>query len=138
MSRLLFVLILIFALRGHTQESRSDRCTVDNIDKQGCVTFGQWRVLSDLGCKPLPICFSIPIKEEPRKFFLNEDKEERKKIIPVLDSSAVALLKNSNLKDIKIIFYSKGKLSKNFAIEAEKYLLEKGVKKSQFKIEVRE
>ncbi len=59
-------------------------------------------------------------------------------LIPILDNSAVALLKNSSLKNIKIIFYNKsGKLSKDFAKEAEQYILDKGVKKDQFIIEIR-
>ena len=78
-------------------------------------------------------------KEKPKKkeYFSSENSEERKKIIPILDNSAVALLKNSNLKNIKIIFYNKGKLSKNFQAEAESYLLDKGVKRDQFIIEIR-
>ena len=78
-------------------------------------------------------------KEKPKKkeYFSSENIEEKKKIIPILDNSAVALLKNSNLKNIKIIFYNKGKLSKNFQSEAEGYLLEKGVKRDQFIIEIR-
>ena len=75
-----------------------------------------------------------PIKKE---FFSSEVAEEKKKVIPILDSSALALLKNSKLKNIKIIFYNKGNLSKNFAKEAERYLLDKGVKRDQFKIEIR-
>ena len=79
-------------------------------------------------------------KEKPKKkeFFTKEEPQELQKVMPVLDSSAVALLKNSNLKNIKIIFYNKtGKLSKDFQKEAEKYLLEKGVKREQFTVEIR-
>jgi hypothetical protein len=77
-------------------------------------------------------------KLKKKEFFAKEDAEEKKKIIPILDNSAVALLKNSSLKNIKIIFYNKtGKLSKDFAKEAEQYILDKGVKKDQFTIEIR-
>jgi hypothetical protein len=92
----------------------------------------------------MPNCFKVQYeevpKEKPKKkeFFAKEDTEEKKKIIPILDNSAIALLKNSSLKNIKIIFYNKaGKLSKNFQSEAEGYLLEKGVKRDQFIIEIR-
>ena len=82
----------------------------------------------------------LKIKEKPKKkeFFAKEDSEEKKKIIPILDNSAIALLKNSGLKGIKIIFYNKtGKLSKDFQKEAEQYILEKGVKRDQFTVEIR-
>ncbi len=86
------------------------------------------------------IMLSRLIRDKYKKIlyeFSKENTEEKKKIIPILDNSAVALLKNSNLKNIKIIFYNKGKLSKNFQSEAEGYLLEKGVKRDQFIIEIR-
>lgn len=95
----------------------------------------------------MPDCFRFEMVEVPKKveqpkpvkkeFFARELPEEKAKIMPILDSSALALLKNSKLKDIKIIFYNKGNLSKNFAKEAEAYLLDKGVKPDQFKIEIR-
>ena len=96
----------------------------------------------------MPDCFKFQVQEvqkpeiskkEPKKeYFKNESVEEKQKVMPILDSSAVALLKNSKLKDIKIIFYNKtGKLSKDFQKDAEKYLLDKGVKKDQFRIEIR-
>ena len=95
----------------------------------------------------MPDCFKFQVidvedkKQEPLKkkqFFSKEDPQEKQKVMPILDSSAVALLKNSNLKNIKIIFYNKtGKLSKDFQREAEKYLLDKGVKREQFIIEIR-
>jgi hypothetical protein len=138
MRRLLFIVIVALALRGHAEPRV---CEIDRQDSQGCLTFSEWKAYASLGCTNLPPCFSIPIREvdEPKKqYFKGEDKEERKKIIPILDSSAVALLKNSSLKNIKIIFYNKGKLSKGFQKEAEAYLLEKGVKRDQFVIEVRE
>jgi hypothetical protein len=112
------------------------------IDSDGCMPVGYW-LLAAKKCTNLPKCFVMQIeeveKEKPKKkeFFTKEDTEEKKKIIPILDNSAVALLKNSSLKNIKIIFYNKGKLSKDFAKEAELYILEKGVKKNQFVIEIR-
>jgi hypothetical protein len=138
MCRLLFIAIAALALRGHAEPRV---CEIDRQDSQGCVSFNQWKAYTSLGCTNLPPCFSIPIQEvdEPKKqYFKGENSEERKKIIPILDSSAVALLKNSGLKNIKIIFYNKGKLSKGFQKEAEAYLLDKGVKRDQFVIEVRE
>jgi len=94
----------------------------------------------------MPDCFKFEMKEEEKKviespkkkeYFTKETPEEKKKIIPILDNSAVALLKNSKLKNIKIIFYNKGNLSKDFAKEAELYILNKGVKKDQFIIEIK-
>ena len=90
-----------------------------------------------MGMVDVPKKIEAPKPEPKKEFFITESVEEKKKVIPVLDSSAFALLKNSKLKDIKIIFYNKGALSKNFQKEAERYLLEKGVKKDQFKIEIR-
>lgn len=79
------------------------------------------------------------VKEKPvvKEYFKKEATEEKQKVIQILDGSALALLKNPNLKDIKIIFYNKnGKLSKQFISEAESYLLDKGVKKTQFQIKI--
>jgi hypothetical protein len=138
MRRLLFIVIVALALRGHAEPRV---CEIDRQDSQGCLAFNEWKAYADLGCTNMPPCFSIQIIEEdgPKKtYFRSEDKDERKKIIAILDSSAVALLKNSKLKNIKIIFYNKGKLSKKFQKEAEQYLLEKGVKRDQFVIEIRE
>jgi hypothetical protein len=87
----------------------------------------------------LPIISTEPAKEEPKKktFFTRVEKKERKRVLELLDASALALLKNSKLKDIKIVFYNKDKkLNKNFINEAQDYLFEKGVKKGQFQIKV--
>lgn len=90
-----------------------------------------------MGMVDVPNRVEQPKQQSKKEFFVSEVPEEKKKVIPILDSSALALLKNSKLKDIKIIFYNKGNLSKNFAKEAERYLLDKGVKADQFKIEIR-
>jgi hypothetical protein len=69
--------------------------------------------------------------------FSKEAPEERKKIITILDTSALALLKNSMLQNVNIVFFDKGgKFSNQFQKEAEKYLLDKGVKKGQFSIKI--
>jgi hypothetical protein len=150
MFRLLIALLIIAFAVSSDAETEKRECDWKGveIDSQGCVSFGYYRKAMDLNCSNVPDCFKfqiqeVPFKEEepPKKkeFFSKEDPQEKQKIMPILDSSALALLKNSKLKDIKIIFYNKdGKLSKGFMKEAEKYLLEKGVKKDQFKIEVRE
>jgi len=141
--RLLFLTLVLLSLRGHAVE-----CDWSPIEKDqyGCVNFFWYRRAEAMKCTNMPDCFKFQVievedkKQEPPKkkeFFTTEKPEEKKKIIPILDSSALALLKNSKLKDIKIIFYNKGGLSKDFQREAEKYLLEKGVKKDQFKIEIR-
>lgn len=138
MKRLLVILFLLFAVR-------SDAKTCDwegvPIDEYGCVDFNWVQLATKLECSNIPKCFKLGIVEvEPKKkeFFSKEDPQEKVKVMPILDSSAVALLKNSNLKNIKIIFYNKtGKLSKDFQKEAEKYLLDKGVKREQFIIEIR-
>lgn len=141
MFRLIIALIIVaFAIS-------SDATDCDykgvQIDQQGCVDFSIYKRADELKCNNMPDCFKFQVEEvpkpEPKKeYFKKEDGEEKKKIIPILDSSAVALLKNSKLKDIKIIFYNKtGKLSKDFQKDAEKYLLDKGVKKDQFRIEIR-
>jgi len=149
MNRLFIVLLIIvaFTLKSdglvHTTDERV-KCDYDGVpvDSDGCMPVGYW-LLAAKKCTNLPKCFVMQIeeveKEKPKKkeYFSNENSEERKKIIPILDNSAVALLKNSSLKNIKIIFYNKGKLSKNFQSEAEGYLLEKGVKRDQFIIEIR-
>jgi len=130
---------------------RSDaiECDWEPIEKDqyGCVNFFWYRKAEELKCTNMPDCFRFEMVEVPKKveqpkpvkkeFFARELPEEKAKIMPILDSSALALLKNSKLKDIKIIFYNKGNLSKNFAKEAEAYLLDKGVKPDQFKIEIR-
>lgn len=143
---LIALLILIFTLKSDA----SDKVLCDwagiEIDSQGCVGFFWYDLAGKQNCSNMPDCFKLQIAEQQKKveppkkkeYFSKEAKEEKKKVIPILDSSAVAFLKNSNLKDIKIIFYNKdGKLSKEFLKEAEKYLLDKGVKREQFKIEIR-
>lgn len=115
-------------------------------DSYGCVNFFWYRKAEQLKCSNMPDCFKFDMREEEKKveppkkkeFFAKENQEEKKKIIPILDNSAVALLKNSKLKNIKIIFYNKGNLSKEFAKEAELYILNKGVGRDQFIIEIRE
>jgi hypothetical protein len=147
MNRLFIIILALLSLSlksdGETIERQNCDWTGVPVDKYGCVDFG-WVILAEKHeCANLPKCFKLQIeeveKEKPKKkeYFSSENSEERKKIIPILDNSAVALLKNSNLKNIKIIFYNKGKLSKNFQSEAEGYLLEKGVKRDQFIIEIR-
>lgn len=144
MNRLFLVLVLL-SLKGDALE-----CDWSPIEKDqyGCVNFFWYRRAEERKCSNMPDCFTMGMvdvpnkieapKPEPKKeFFVSEVPEEKKKVIPILDSSALALLKNSKLKDIKIIFYNKGNLSKNFAKEAERYLLDKGVKRDQFKIEIR-
>jgi hypothetical protein len=144
MNRLLFVLFLLLGLKGHAIENGNCDWIGVPIDNEGCVDFFWYKKADMLKCTNMPKCFKMQMedipKEKPKKkeFFAKEDAEEKKKIIPILDNSAVALLKNSSLKNIKIIFYNKsGKLSKDFAKEAEQYILDKGVKKDQFIIEIR-
>ena len=143
MSRIFFILILL-SLKSDALE-----CDWSPIEKDqyGCVNFFWYRRAEEMKCTNMPDCFKFQVIDVPDKveqpkpvkkeFFVTESIQEKKKVIPILDSSAFALLKNSKLKDIKIIFYNKGNLSKDFQREAERYLLEKGVKKDQFKIEVR-
>jgi len=143
--RLLFLLLVLLSLRSDAIE-----CDWEPIEKDqyGCVNFFWYRKAEELKCTNMPDCFKFEMVEIPKKveqpkpvkkeFFVSELPEEKTKVMPILDSSAAALLKNSKLKDIKIIFYNKtGKLSKEFQKEAEKYLLDKGVKHEQFKIEIR-
>jgi len=142
--RLLFLLLVLLSLRSDAIE-----CDWEPIEKDqyGCVNFFWYRKAEELKCTNMPDCFKFEMVEVTKKveqpkpvkkeFFARELPEEKAKIMPILDSSALALLKNSKLKDIKIIFYNKGNLSKNFAKEAEAYLLDKGVKPDQFKIEIR-
>ncbi len=143
--RLLFLFLVLLSLRGHALEC--DWSPVEK-DQYGCVNFFWYRRAEEMKCTNMPDCFKFDMVDVPSKieqpkqqskkeFFSSEAPEEKKKVIPILDSSALALLKNSNLKDIKIIFYNKGNLSKNFAKEAEKYLIDKGVKREQFKVEIR-
>lgn len=144
----LFIAILIllaFTLKSDGLET-NERVKCDYtgvpVDTYGCIPFNYWVLANDKKCDEIPKCFKVQIEEpeKPKKkeFFSKEDPQELQKVMPILDSSAVALLKNSNLKNIKIIFYNKtGKLSKDFQKEAEKYLLEKGVKREQFLIEIR-
>ena len=160
MFRLLFILFLLFGLKGHATEKQQCDWTGVPIDKYGCVDFFWIRKADAMNCANMPECFKIGMEEDkpkkkdkkskkqddsvleipepPKEYFKEEAAEQKVKIMPILDSSAVAFLKNSKLKDIKIIFYNKdGKLSKDFQKEAEKYLLDKGVKPEQFKIEIR-
>jgi len=142
--RLLFLLLVLLSLKGDAIE-----CDWKPIEKDqyGCVNFFWYRKAEELKCTNMPDCFKFDIIEVPKKveqpkpvkkeFFVSEPPEEKAKVMPILDSSALALLKNSKLKDIKIIFYNKGNLSKNFAKEAQAYLLDKGVKPDQFKIEIK-
>jgi hypothetical protein len=144
------LLLLCFTLKSDGEETKKVDCNWDGIeiDSQGCVDVFWYQLADKQKCSNMPNCFKLQyeevVKEQPKKqqpkkkeFFTKEDTEEKKKIIPILDNSAIALLKNSNLKNIKIIFYNKGKLSKDFAKEAEQYILDKGVKKDQFIIEIK-
>lgn len=154
MSRLILILVLLFTVKGHAVEKQPCDWKGIEIDKYGCVNYSWYRLADSLNCSNMPKCFKlgtvevgkkskkddtlleIPVAE--KEYFKGEEAEEKKKVMPILDSSAVALLKNSKLKDIKIIFYNKtGKLSKDFQKEAQQYLLDKGVKQDQFKIEIR-
>ena len=146
MFRLIIALIIVaFAISSDATDC--DWKGVE-VDQYGCVDFFWYKKADELKCSNMPDCFKFQVQEvqkpeiskkEPKKeYFKNESVEEKQKVMPILDSSAVALLKNSKLKDIKIIFYNKtGKLSKDFQKDAEKYLLDKGVKKDQFRIEIR-
>lgn len=153
MKRLFIILLAILCLSlksdGETVEKINCNWEGIEIDSQGCVQLFWYDLATKHNCSNMPNCFKIQYEEikgkkdkeeQPKKkdFFVKEDAEEKKKIIPILDNSAIALLKNSSLKNIKIIFYNKsGKLSKDFAKEAEQYILDKGVKKEQFIIEIR-
>ena len=147
MFRLLIVLLLVaITLKSDAADKVPCDWTGIEIDSQGCVDLFWYDLATKENCSNMPICFKIQIAEEEKKvepqkkkeYFSKEVAEEKKKIIPILDSSALAFLKNGKLKDIKIIFYNKdGKLSKQFLKEAEQYLLDKGVKKDQFIIEIR-
>jgi len=143
----IFILLFLLSLKGDAIE-----CDWKPIEKDqyGCVDFFWYRKAESLKCTNMPNCFKMYMTETPKtveapkekqkkkEFFSREDPQEKAKVMPILDSSAVALLKNSTLKNIKIIFYNKtGKLSPEFQREAEKYLLDKGVKREQFLIEIR-
>jgi hypothetical protein len=141
----LFIALLILAF---TLKSNAVTCNWDGIeiDSQGCVDLFWYDLADKQKCENMPNCFKLQVTEQEKKidqpkkkeYFAKEASEEKKKVMPILDSSALAFLKNNKLKDIKIIFYNKdGKLSKEFLKEAEQYLLDKGVKREQFKIEIR-
>jgi hypothetical protein len=146
MNRLLFAFMLLASIKGDAVE-----CDYTGIpvDKYGCVGLGIYKLAEKEKCSNMPKCFKIGVEADPQKdlleipeqpkiYFKQEQPEEKKKITNILDSSAVALLKNMKLKGIKIIFYNKdGKLSNDFQKDAERYLLDKGVKAEQFKIEIR-
>ncbi len=139
------ILIILFLLSLKSDAVECDWTPIEK-DSYGCVDFFWYKRAEEIKCSNMPMCFKMQITEQIKKveppkkkeFFKKETPEEKNKIIPILDNSAVALLKNSNLKNIKIIFYDKnGKLSKDFAKEAKQYILEKGVKQDQFIIEIR-
>ena len=139
------ILVILFLLSLKSDAIECDWAPIEK-DSYGCVNFFWYRRAEELKCTNMPDCFKFELKEQEKKvielpkkkeFFAKEQPEEKNKIIPILDNSAVALLKNSKLKNIKIIFYNKGNLSKDFAKEAELYILNKGVKKDQFIIEIR-
>lgn len=140
---ILLLIIIVFALKSDAVDKQECNWEGIEIDTQGCVNLYWYDLALKHSCSNLPPCFKIRVeelpKEKPKKkeYFSSEDSAERQKIIPILDNSAVALLKNNNLKNIKIIFYNKGKLTKEFQSEAEGYLLDKGVKRDQFIIEIK-
>lgn len=147
MNRLFIVILAILCLSlksdGEPLKVECDWSPVP-IDQYGCVNFFWYNLATQKNCANMPDCFSFQVEEAPKEkpkkkeFFNKEDPQEKAKVVPILDSSAVALLKNSSLKNIKIIFYNKtGKLSPEFQREAEKYLLDKGVKREQFIVEIR-
>jgi hypothetical protein len=142
MLRIIIVLFaLTLSLNSDAQSDKVDCILTDiKIDKYGCVDFGVFEQMHKQNCSNMPSCFNIGYEEiKPKEYFSNIPKQEKRAIIETLDSSAVALLKNTKLKNIKIIFYNKNnKLNKDFINDAQKYLLEKGVEKNQFKIEIRE
>lgn len=135
------LLVISLALKSDAQTPKVD-CQFKDIqpDKYGCVDLYVFEYMMQQNCGNIPPCFKIEYQESaPKEYFPSISKKDKKNIIETLDSSAVALLKNSKLKNIKIIFFNKGnKLGKEFLNDAERYLLEKGVKKGQFKIEIRQ
>jgi hypothetical protein len=164
---LILLLILIFCLKSDAQVGERPECDFGNFQKdaQGCISI-QAFFAANTCLIPEGTCFSSPYtladelghvvdgdhiskrckhKDTPEYIekygkyepFSSQSTEERKKIIAILDSSALALLKNSSLSNIDIVLFDKqGEFSSDFQKEAESYLLDKGVKKGQFKIKV--
>ena len=113
MNRLFLVIlaILCLSLKSDGEVAKKVTCNWDGIeiDSQGCVNLGWYKLALEQNCSNMPDCFKLqieevpkeePIKEKPKKkeFFAKEDSEEKKKIIPILDNSAIALLKIAVLK----------------------------------------
>lgn len=142
MLRIIVILLaLTISLKSDAQSDKVECVLTDiEVDKYGCVNFRVFEEMHKQNCSNIPSCFNLNYEEaKPKEYFSNISKSEKRNIIETLDSSAVALLKNSKLKNIKIIFYNKSnKLNKDFVNDAQKYLLDKGVQKNQFKIEIRD
>lgn len=142
MFRILFVLSFVALTFKSDAQNAKVHCVLQGIepDKYGCVYLEEYEYMLQQNCINLPPCFKIEYSEvKGKEYFANIKSEDKRNIISTLDSSAAALIKNGKLKNIKIIFYNKNnKLDKQFINDAERYLLEKGVEKKQFKIEIRE
>lgn len=164
---LILLLILIFCLKSDAHVGEKPKCDFGNFpkDAQGCYSLQAFSAANTCTISE-GTCFSMSFtlvdefghsvdgdnhpkrcshkdtaeyieKYSNRQPFASQSAEDRKRIIAILDSSALALLKNSSLHDIDIVLFDKqGKFSADFQKEAESYLLDKGVKKGQFKIKV--
>ncbi len=135
---LIALLILIFCLKSDAQVTAIPDCDFSLFpkDAQGCVSLTAFRNATTCSI-PQGTCFAVQAISVGKEPFSNESPEERKKILAILDSSALALLKNSSLSNVNIVFFDKGgKFSPDFKKEAEQYLVDKGVKSKRFNIKV--
>ena len=102
MNRLFLVIlaILCLSLKSDGEVAKKVTCSWDGIeiDSQGCVNLGWYKIGLQQNCSNMPDCFKLqieevpkeePVKEKPKKkeFFAKEDSEEKKKIIPSEKSS---------------------------------------------------
>lgn len=135
--------ILVFCLKS---DADAGRCDFSKYSKRpdGCLSLSDFKKATD-GCKiEDDVCLSIAVDESYKEIvreepvlFAKESAADKQKVIAILDSSAAALIKNPKIKGVKILLFDKdGRFTKELERDAQKYLINKGVGKSQFVIKV--
>lgn len=105
-------------------------------DQLGCMDLKNF-IATDSCVIKTPVCFNLRYLDVAPKKVYFKDNPERERIVSILDVSAEALAKNRKLQQIDIVLFDRGgKFSKNFQEEAESYLLDKGIKKSRFRVKI--
>lgn len=140
---LIALLLLMFCIKS---DAELNKCDFSKYPKRpdGCFSIHDFAIATQ-GCTiQESVCMSVNMEEKvaptlkrERILFAKEDPIEKQKVIKILSASAKALLKNPNMKNVNIVLYDKqGKFSVHLIVDAERFMINKGVRKDRFKIKV--